>query len=119
MVEQLGLAIILSSAFNSEALISGTINLWPGFILQAEELSITMVPTAANLGAQAKEHSPPAENNAISGFNAIASSRDCTTYSFPSTLNLPASLTACSVFKSVKSLYFITSARINPFSKSV
>ena len=72
MVEQLGLAIILSSAVKRLALISGTINFFSGSILQAEELSITVVPAAANLGAHAIEVSPPAENKAISGFMSTA-----------------------------------------------
>ena len=35
---------------------------------QAELLSITTVPTSANLGAHSKEVSPPAEKIAKSGF---------------------------------------------------
>ena len=75
MVEQFGFAIILSSAVNTSPLISGTTNFLSGSILQAEELSITVVPTSANFGAHSKEVPPPAENNAISGFLATASSR--------------------------------------------
>jgi len=78
MVEQLGLAIILSEAVNSDALISGTINLWSGLIRQADELSITVVPTAANLGAHSKDVPPPAENIAISGLAFTASSKPIT-----------------------------------------
>ena len=55
-----------------EALISGTINLLLGFILQAEELSITVIPASANFGAHSKEVSPPAEKIAISAFISIA-----------------------------------------------
>ena len=55
MVEQFGLAIILSSFVNSLALISGTTNFLVESILQADELSITVVPAAANLGAQSNE----------------------------------------------------------------
>lgn len=46
-------------------------------------------------------------------------SPSCTTYSLPSTPIFPASLTACSEPYFTKSSYLITSARINPFSKSV
>ena len=53
MVEQLGLAMMRSSIFNSCPLISGTINFLVGSIRQAEELSITMVPFSAYLGRYA------------------------------------------------------------------
>ena len=72
MVEQLGFAMILSSAVKRLALISGTMSFLAGSILQAEELSITVVPASANLGAQAKEVSPPAENKATSGCMSTA-----------------------------------------------
>ena len=72
MVEQFGFAMILSSFVNSLALISGTINFLEGSILQADELSITVVPAAANCGAQSNEVCPPAEKTAISGFMSIA-----------------------------------------------
>ena len=74
IVEQFGFAIILSSLFKTEALISGTINFFVTSILQAEELSITTVPNSANLGAHSKETVLPAENIAISGFFKTASS---------------------------------------------
>ena len=45
-----------------------TTSSFSGSILHAEELSITVVPTAANFGAHSREVSPPAENKAISGF---------------------------------------------------
>ena len=61
MVEQFGFAIILSSLVNTSPLISGTTNFLVGSILQADELSITVVPTAANFGAHSNEVSPPAE----------------------------------------------------------
>jgi hypothetical protein len=41
---------------------------------QADELSITVVPASANLGASFLEVLPPAENIAISGAREIASS---------------------------------------------
>jgi hypothetical protein len=74
MVEQFGLAIILSSFERIFALISGTINFLFGSIRQTEELSITVVPTWVNLGAQSKEVSPPAENIAMAGLAFMASS---------------------------------------------
>ena len=81
MVEQLGLAIILSFLVNSEALISGTINFLVSSIRHAEELSTTVVPTSANLGAHSNEVSPPAENKAISGFAFTASCKLTILYS--------------------------------------
>ena len=83
MVEQFGFAIILSSLVNSDALISGTTNFLVGSILQAEELSITTVPTSANLGAYSREVLPPAEKMAISGFIAIAVSIETMLNSLP------------------------------------
>ena len=65
--------MILSSFVKTFALISGTTNFLVGSILQADELSITTVPTSANLGANSKEVPPPAEKIAISGLAAIAS----------------------------------------------
>ena len=47
------------------------INFLVGSILQAELLSITKVPTLANLGAQSKEVSPPAEKIAKSGLLSV------------------------------------------------
>src|SRR6056297_1981801 len=81
IVEQLGLAIILSSLVNSEALISGTINFLSVCIRQADELSITVIPALANSGAHFNEISPPAEKMAISGFNEIACSIPTTSIS--------------------------------------
>jgi len=54
------------------ALISGTINFFVGIpCAKAEELSITVLPASANLGAHAIEVSPPAEKNSlISGFGS-------------------------------------------------
>src|SRR5690606_7157622 len=75
MVEQFGFAIILLFLVNILALISGTTKALSGAILHAEELSITVVPTSANLGAHSKEVEPPAENNAMSGRLLTASSR--------------------------------------------
>ena len=83
MVEQFGLAMILSSLVKREALISGTTNFFVGSILHAEELSITVVPAAANFGAQSKEVCPPAENKAMSAFISTAVCMPTTLYFFP------------------------------------
>ena len=74
MVEQFGLAIIISSAVNTAAFTSGTTNFFVGSILQADELSITLIPASANLGAHSVEVPPPAEKIATAGFAAIPSS---------------------------------------------
>src|ERR1700683_5346011 len=83
MVEQFGLAIILSKIVKASALISGTINFFVASILHADELSITVIPAAANLGAHSKDVPPPAENNANAGFAEIASTKLTTLYFFP------------------------------------
>src|SRR6185312_7700576 len=80
MVEQFGLAMILSSFVNSLAFTSGTMSFFEGSMRQADELSITVIPASANLGANDREVLPPAENNATSGFAAIASSAETTLY---------------------------------------
>ena len=64
MVEQFGLAMIRSLLRITSALISGTTNGISGTFLQAEELSITVVLTAANCGAYSLEVPAPAENRA-------------------------------------------------------
>ena len=74
MVEQLGFAMIKSAAVNTEAFTSGTTNFFVGSILHAEELSMTRMPAAANIGAHSNDVDPPAEKIAITGFAAIASS---------------------------------------------
>src|ERR1700753_1466702 len=73
MVEQLGLAMILSPAVSTSAFSSGTTSRLDGSIRQAEELSTTVIPAAANFGAHSSEVLPPAENKARAGFAAIAS----------------------------------------------
>src|ERR1700744_43045 len=83
MVEQLGFAIILSSAVNTSALTSGTTSFLVGSMRQADELSITVVPAAAKSGAWANDVLPPAENMATSGFCFIASSTETTLYCLP------------------------------------
>src|SRR5688572_31327009 len=83
MVEQLGLAMILSSLPNTCAFTSGTTSFLVGSIRQAEELSITVIPASANLGAHSSEVLPPAENKATAGFAAIASVMLTTLNFFP------------------------------------
>src|SRR5690348_360991 len=93
MVEQLGFAMILSSFVNASALISGTINFFVGSILQAEELSITVIPASANFGAHSKEVLPPAEKIATAGFAAMPSVMLTTLYFFPlNSTSLPTDL---------------------------
>ena len=75
--------MILSSLVKTWALISGTTNFLVESILHAEELSITVVPTSANLGANPKEVLLPAENNATLGLFTIASCIDTTEHSLP------------------------------------
>ena len=65
MVEQFGLAIILSSGVKILPFISGIISFTFGSILQAEELSITIVPTFLNFGAHSFDIDAPAEKRAI------------------------------------------------------
>src|SRR6201986_3276039 len=83
MVEQLGLAMILSSFVSASALSSGTTSFFVGSILQAEELSMTVMPAAANFGAHSREVLPPAEKMATSGRAAIASVALTILYFFP------------------------------------
>src|ERR1044072_5047028 len=83
MVEQLGLAMILSASLNTCAFTSGTTNFLVGSMRQADELSITVMPASANLGAHSSEVLPPAENKATAGFAAIASVMLTTLNFFP------------------------------------
>src|SRR5258705_2105222 len=83
MVEQLGLAMILSAAVSISALTSGTTSGLEGSILHAEELSMTVIPASANWGAHSSEVLPPAEKIATAGFNAIASVMLTTLYFSP------------------------------------
>src|SRR3990170_659013 len=93
MVEQLGLAMILSSLVNASAFISGTTNFFVASILQAEELSITVIPASANFGAHSNDVLPPAENKATAGLAAIASVMLTTLYFFPlNSISLPTDL---------------------------
>ena len=83
MVEQFGLAIIISSAVNTFAFTSGTTNFFVGSILHADELSITRIPAAANFGAHSVDVPPPAEKIATAGLAAIPSSIPTILYDFP------------------------------------
>src|SRR6185369_7024263 len=73
MVEQFGLAMTLSFFVNISAFTSGTINGLVGSIRHPDELSITVVPAAANFGAHSSDTDPPAEKRARAGFWEIAS----------------------------------------------
>src|ERR1700735_5575197 len=83
MVEQFGLAMILSSLVRTSALSSGTTSFLLGSIRQAEELSMTVIPAAANFGAHSRLVLPPAEKRATAGFAAMASLALTTLYFFP------------------------------------
>src|SRR5688500_8737533 len=102
MVLQFGLAMILSAAESTEALISGTTSFFEGSMRHAEELSMTVIPFSANLGAHSKEVLPPAEKRATSGFILIASSAVTTLYFLPLKLrSLPADLSEATGMNSV------------------
>src|SRR5450432_823447 len=73
--------MILSDAVSTSALSSGTTSFFVGSILQAEELSITVMPAAANFGAQSSEVLPPAEKMAIAGLASMASAALVTDHS--------------------------------------
>src|SRR5215203_686107 len=93
MVEQFGLAIILSFAVNTLAFTSGTTKGFVGSMRHAEELSTTVIPASANLGAHSNEVLPPAENKASCGLAAMASSMLTTLYPLPLyTTSLPTDL---------------------------
>src|SRR5829696_1980875 len=93
MVEQLGLAMILSFAVNTSAFTSGTTSGFAGSILHAEELSITVIPASANFGAHSNEVLPPAEKMATAGLAAMASCMLTMVYFFPlNSTSLPTDL---------------------------
>src|SRR4051812_35919026 len=83
MVEQFGFAMILSALVRTDEFISGTTSFLAGSILQADELSTTVIPASANFGAHSSEVLPPAEKTAICGLAAIASFMESTLYFFP------------------------------------
>src|ERR1043165_8298257 len=102
IVEQLGLAMILSFLVSTSALTSGTTSFLVGSIRQAEELSITVMPASANLGAHSREVLPPAENSATAGFAAIASVMLTTLNFFPlNSTSLPTDLSEATGSNSV------------------
>ena len=63
---------------------SETINGTSGSIRNADELSITIAPAAANFGAKARDDVAPAENSAMSSPLGSAVSASSTTTSVPS-----------------------------------
>src|SRR5436190_20058976 len=102
MVEQFGLAMILSLLVRISALSSGTTNGFVGSILHADELSTTVIPASANFGAHSNEVLPPAENIATAGFIAIASVMLTTLYCFPlNSTSLPTDLSDATGINSV------------------
>src|ERR1700712_2165485 len=102
MVEQFGLAMILSSGVNTSALTSGTTSFLVGSMRHADELSITVVPPAAKSGACSNDVLPPAENIATSGLCLIASSTETTLYCLPlKVISLPTLLAEATGINSV------------------
>src|SRR6187397_3668603 len=102
IVEQFGFAIILSFFVRISALISGTINGFVGSILQALELSITVMPASANFGAHSNEVLHPAEKIATAGLAAIPSVMLTTLYFFPlNSTSLPTLLSDATGINSV------------------
>ncbi len=83
MVEQLGLAIILSSAVKASAFTSGTTSFFAGSIRHALLLSITVIPASANFGAHSSEVLPPALKIATAGLAAMPSAMLTTLYFSP------------------------------------
>ena len=82
MVVQLGLAIMPFFAFlTSSGFTSLTTSGTSGSMRQAEELSITVAPEAANFGASSFEVPPPAEKIAMSIPERSAVAASSTTYS--------------------------------------
>ena len=84
MVVQLGLATMpLGIERRAWALTSGTTRGTSGSMRHAEELSTTMAPAAATLGASSFEVAPPAENRATSTpeKSAVAASSTTTSLS--------------------------------------
>ncbi len=75
MVEQFGFAMILCEGKMASGFTSGTTRGTFGSIRQALELSITMVPLAANFGAHSMLTLPPALNNAMWGLASTACSK--------------------------------------------
>jgi hypothetical protein len=84
MVVQFGFAMMrLVAWWTSAPFTSATTSGTSGSIRHAEELSITVTPAAANVGASALELAPPAENSATSRPVGSASAASSTTTSAP------------------------------------
>ena len=84
IVVQFGLAMIpLRALAISPPLTSLTINGTSGSIRHADELSMTVTPAAANLGANTFEDDAPEENRAMSSPVGSASSASSTVISVP------------------------------------
>jgi hypothetical protein len=84
MVVQLGLATMPLGMFRKACgLTSDTTSGTSGSLRQAEELSMTIAPAAAALGASSREVSPPAEKNTMSrpAKSAVAASSTTTCWS--------------------------------------
>ena len=87
----------------------------------AEELSTTVMPASANLGAHSKEVEPPAENSAKSGFISIAVCMVTTVYSFPlNSIFLPAERSEATGINSVTGKFLsVKTFNISPPTKPV
>ena len=84
MVVQLGLAMMpLRASAIASGLTSETTSGTSGSIRQAEELSTTVTPAAANTGASAREVVAPAEKTAMSRPAGSAVAASSTTTSVP------------------------------------
>src|SRR6476620_2141808 len=84
MVVQLGLAMIpLRALAISPGLTSLTISGTSGSIRQADELSMTIAPAAANFGANSRDDVAPAENKAMSNPETSAVDASSTVMSVP------------------------------------
>ena len=84
MVVQFGLAMMpLRASAIAPGLTSDTTSGTSGSIRQAEELSTTVTPAAANTGARAREVVAPAEKTAMSRPDGSAVAASSTTTSVP------------------------------------
>ena len=98
-------------------LICGTTSGQFSFILQADELSMTVIPCRANWGAHSEEISPPAEKRAKSTSKVKTSSKVVNTYSSPLyfiTFPLLASLATRYNFSMFTFLSLSTSSIVRP-----
>src|SRR5918993_1341698 len=84
MVVQFGLAMMPLGGFTaSSPLTSATMSGTSGSMRNADELSITIAPVAANLAANSREDEAPAENRAMSRPLGSAVAASSTTMSAP------------------------------------